>query len=68
MRDTRFWISLQIIGFTEILKARNPNVIGHSQNHLSVAGGYVVDAFGAKKLRTYRYREVVLPVPKYTLE
>ena len=27
-------------------------MLGHSQNHLAVAGGYVVDALGYNRLRT----------------
>ncbi len=39
--------------------------VGHSQNHLAVAGGYVVDALGYKGCAPTRYREVVLTVSKF---
>jgi len=38
-------------------------VLGHSQNHLAVAGGYEVKALG-KGFAPTRYREVVLTVSK----
>jgi hypothetical protein len=28
-------------------------ILGQGQNHLAVAGGYVVDALGIKRLRTH---------------
>src|SRR6185503_2272577 len=40
-------------------------LLGHSQNHLAVAGGYVVDALGHKGCAPTRYREVVLTVSKF---
>jgi hypothetical protein len=36
--------------------------LGYSQNHLAVAGGYVVDVLGSKGCAPTRYREVVLTV------
>ena len=40
------------------------NVLGYSQNHHAVAGGYVVDALGYKGCAPTRYRVVVLTVSK----
>jgi hypothetical protein len=40
-------------------------LLGHSQNHLAVAGRYVVDALGKQcGYAPTRYREVVLTVSK----
>jgi len=39
-------------------------MLGHSQNHLAVAGGYEVEALGSKGCAPTRYREVVLTVSK----
>jgi len=40
------------------------NVLGYSQNHLAVAGGYAVGTVGYKGCAPTRYREVVLTVSK----
>jgi len=39
-------------------------MLGYSQNHLAVAGGYVVDMLRYKGFAPTRYREVVLTVSK----
>jgi hypothetical protein len=49
--------------FSKQIMSKSGVMLGHSQNHLAVAGGYVVDALG-KGCAPTRYREVVLTASK----
>jgi hypothetical protein len=52
----------------EVITSSQDAVLGQGQNHLAVAGGYVVDALRIKKgCAPTRYREVVLTVSKLQL-